>query len=69
MVHHERKIMPVKHFISFEGLLKKYDEHLEGDDPFLATTAERILYAQSEYPELRDGFSDFTLLETYKEVI
>ena len=69
MVQHERKIMPVKHLISFEELLKKYDEHLEVDDSFLAATAERILYAQSEYPELRDGFSDFTLLEKYKDVI
>ena len=69
MVQHERKIMPVKHLISFEELLKKYDEHLEGDDSFLAATAERILNAQSNYPELRDGFSDFTLLEKYKDVI
>ena len=69
MVQHEKKIMPVKHLISFEELLKRYDEHLEGDDPFLAATAERILFAQSEYPELRDGFSDFTLLEKYKDVI
>ncbi|WP_405412550.1 GAF domain-containing protein [Maribacter sp. Asnod1-A12] len=59
----DRKIMPVKHLISFEKLLQKYDEHLEGDDPFLAATAERILAVEKGFPELRDGFSDFTLLE------
>ena len=65
----ERKIMPVKHLISFEKLLEKYDEHIKGDDPFLAATAERILSIEKGFPELRDGFSDFTLLEKNKDVI
>jgi len=69
MDHFENKIMPIKHFISFDVLLKKYEEQLMGDDPFLAATAERILNAQSGYPELREGFDDFTLLDKYRDVI
>lgn len=69
MKKHVDRIMPVKHLISFEKLLKKYEKQLEGDDAFLAATAKRILDAQSEYPELRDGFTDISLLERYREVI
>jgi hypothetical protein len=61
--------MPVKHLISFEKLLQKYDEHLKGDDPFLAATAERILAVEKGFPELRGGFSDFSLLEKNKGLI
>eukprot|EP01013_Petalomonas_cantuscygni_P008912 TRINITY_DN21678_c0_g1_i1.p1 TRINITY_DN21678_c0_g1~~TRINITY_DN21678_c0_g1_i1.p1 ORF type:complete len:792 (+),score=-7.53 TRINITY_DN21678_c0_g1_i1:30-2378(+) len=61
--------MPFKHLISFEKLLSKYDEHLRGDDPFLAATAERILAVEKGFPELRNGFSDFTLLEKHKDLI
>ena len=42
MGKHDRMKMPFKHLISFEKLLTKYDEHLKGDDPFLAATDERI---------------------------
>lgn len=69
MKKHVDRIMPVKHLISFEKLLKKYEKQLEGEDAFLAATAKRILDAQSEYPELRDGFTDISLLERYREVI
>jgi hypothetical protein len=61
--------MPLKHLISFDGLLKKYEKQLDGDDPFLAATAKRILDAQSGYPVLREGFNDLELLEKYRDVI
>lgn len=61
--------MPIKHLISFDKLLTKYEEQLKGEDSFLAATAKRILDAQSGYPELRDGFTDLTLLEKYRDVI
>ncbi|MDO1512476.1 GAF domain-containing protein [Maribacter confluentis] len=69
MNHPYNSVMPLKHLVSFDKLLRKYEEQLTGDDPFLAATAKRILDAQSQYPELRDGFTDFALLEEYKEVI
>ena len=65
----ENRIMPLKHLISFDGLLKKYEKQLDGDDPFLAATAKRILDAQSGYPVLREGFNDLELLEKYRDVI
>ncbi len=68
MGKHERRNMPVTHLISFEKLLQKYDEHLKGNDPFLAATAERILSVEKGFPELRKGFSDFDLLEEKKEL-
>ena len=61
--------MPFKHLISFDKLLKKYEEQLEGEDAFLAATAKRILDAQKEYPILREGFTDFSLLDKYRSVI
>ncbi|WP_027065935.1 hypothetical protein [Maribacter sp. Hel_I_7] len=69
MGKHDRLKMPVKHLISFEKLLQKYDQHLKGDNPFLAATAERILAVEKGFPELRDGFSDFSLLEKNKDLI
>ncbi|APA63902.1 GAF domain-containing protein [Maribacter sp. 1_2014MBL_MicDiv] len=69
MGKHDRMKMPFKHLISFEKLLTKYDEHLKGEDPFLAATAERILAVEKGFPELRNGFSDFSLLEKNKDLI
>tara|TARA_R110002051_G_scaffold143507_6_gene216504 strand:+ start:11824 stop:14196 length:2373 start_codon:yes stop_codon:yes gene_type:complete len=69
MGKHETIKMPVKHLISFEKLLEKYDEHLKGNDTFLAATAERILAVEKGFPELRIGFSDFSLLEKNKDLI
>ena len=63
------KISPLEHHISFNKLLKQYDEMVESEDSFLATKARYILNAQAPYPELRDGFKDITLLEKYKDVI
>ena len=55
--------------ISFNKLLTKYEELAKSDDEFLAAKALRVLKAQEPYPELRDGFTDFSLLETYKREI
>ncbi|MGB3143612.1 MAG: GAF domain-containing protein, partial [Maribacter sp.] len=63
------EIMPVKHLISFDKLLQKYEKQLEGEDVFLAETAKRILDAQKDYPVLREGFTDFSLLDKYRSVI
>lgn len=65
----DNRVLPMKHLISFDGLLKKYEEQLEGNDPFLAATAKRILDTQRDYPVLREGFTDFSLLEKYSDII
>lgn len=55
--------------ISFKELLKTYEELSRSEDEFLAAKGKRILEIQKLYPELRDGFTDLNLLETYKKEI
>ena len=63
------KESPLAQLISFNKLLERYEVMAQSDDIFLAKKAKRILDAQAPYPELREGFSDISLLDTYKEVI
>ncbi|WP_308990967.1 GAF domain-containing protein [Mariniflexile litorale] len=55
--------------ISFNELLKTYEQLSNSDDEFLAIKAKRILEIQKPYPDLREGFTDLSLLETYKKPI
>ena len=61
--------MPIQRLISFNKLLNYYDELVKGDDPFLVAKAKRVLDAQAPYPQLRDGFTDLSLLEKHQDVI
>jgi hypothetical protein len=63
------KISPLDHHISFNKLLKQYDEMAQSEDSFLASKASYILKAQAPFPELREGFTDMSLLEEHKEII
>ncbi|MBC8766536.1 GAF domain-containing protein [Arenibacter sp. BSSL-BM3] len=63
------KISPLEHHISFNKLLKQYDEMAQSEDSYLASKANYIVNAQAPYPELREGFTDISLLEKHKEVI
>ncbi|MFS4455084.1 GAF domain-containing protein [Maribacter sp. 2304DJ31-5] len=69
MMKGEDKILPLKHLISFDKLLRRYDAFKESDDSFLAARAKEVLKAQEGYPELREGFYDLALLDKYKDVI
>jgi hypothetical protein len=55
--------------ISFKELLKTYEVLSKSDDEFIAAKAKGILEVQKPYSELREGFTDFSLLETYKKPI
>lgn len=55
--------------VSFNKYLEQYEILSKNDDEFIAEKAKRILKAQEPFPVLRDGFSDLTLLETYKKEI
>jgi hypothetical protein len=55
--------------ISFNKLLEQYKELTKSNDEFISAKATRILKAADVHPELREGFSDYTLLETYKDEI
>ncbi len=55
--------------VSFNKLLEHYDAQLKSKDKYLADRAKYILDAQAPYPELREGFSDVSLLDKHKDVI
>ncbi|SHI34294.1 GAF domain-containing protein [Pseudozobellia thermophila] len=63
------KELPLMQLISFNKLLRNYEVMAKSDDEFLAQKARRILAAQAPYPELREGFTDVSLLDKHKEVI
>ena len=69
MMGSKEKEMPMKHLISFDKLLKRYDAMAESEDPLLAARAKEILNAQAPYPFLREGFDDVSLLDKHKDVI
>lgn len=60
---------PMMQLVSFNKLLEHYDQQLKSKDKFLADWAKYVLDAQAPYPELRDGFTDLSLLEKHKDVI
>ena len=69
MEKYEHLESPMLLKISFNKLLERYEELAKSDDEFIATKARGILKTQKPYRELREGFTDFSLLETYKKEI
>ena len=69
MMASDSKPTPMRYLISFEKLLKQYEAMAKSEDPFLASRAKSVLEAQAPYAELREGFSDVSLLEKYKDTI
>ncbi|OEK07802.1 cell surface protein [Flavivirga aquatica] len=60
---------PFKLKIGFNKLLKHYEELSKGGDEFISAKANLVLKIASEYPELREGFSDVSILkEREKEI-
>ncbi|WP_299885141.1 GAF domain-containing protein [uncultured Lacinutrix sp.] len=55
--------------VSFDKFLNRYEELAKSDDEFVSAKAKRILKVQEPYPELRDGFSDMSLLKKYEKEI
>lgn len=60
---------PMQLFISFHKLIEQYESMVKSDDEFIAAKAQRVLDTVTRAPELKDGFSDIKLLETYKKEI
>ncbi|ALM08789.1 cell surface protein [Sediminicola sp. YIK13] len=60
---------PLVQLISFNTLLKHYEAMANSEDKLLATKAKLILEAAAPFPELREGFSDVSILEKRKDVI
>ncbi len=60
---------PLIQLVSFNKLLKHYDEQLKSKDEFLASRAKYILDTVEPYPELREGFDDLSIIDKRKEII
>ncbi|WP_298532140.1 GAF domain-containing protein [uncultured Algibacter sp.] len=60
---------PLELKISFNKLLEKYEALAKSDDEFAVNRAKYVLQIAEKYPELRDGFSEISILETRKHEI
>ncbi len=60
---------PLELRVSFNKLLKYYETLVKSDDKLISERAKRILDTARTYPELEEGFSDFSLLEKYEKEI
>ncbi len=60
---------PMEILISFKKLIEHYETMAKSKDKYLAAKAQRVIDAQAPYPELKNGFSDLSLLDKYKEPI
>ncbi|MBO0330573.1 GAF domain-containing protein [[Muricauda] lutisoli] len=69
MKHDYHSESPLVQLVSFNKLLEHYDEQLKSSNPHDAERAKYVLEAQAPYPELREGFSDLSLLDKHKDVI
>ncbi|MGJ8590996.1 MAG: GAF domain-containing protein [Aquaticitalea sp.] len=61
--------LPIVLKLSFDKLLSQYEVLAESDDNFMSSKAQHILSLQKEFPILREGFSDISLLAKYEKVI
>lgn len=60
---------PFKLLVSFNKILKYYEDLAVNDDEFIAAKAKRVLKTADAFPILRDGFSDISVLkEREKEI-
>jgi hypothetical protein len=55
--------------ISFNKLLKQYEDIIRADNDFIAFNARRVLKIAEDNPILRDGFSDLETFNTYEKEI
>lgn len=54
---------PLKLNISFNKLLEQYESLSKSDDAFVANKANQVLKIATDFPELKDGFSDVAILK------
>ena len=60
---------PLKLNISFNKLLKQYENLLKSDDEMVVANANHILKIANDFPELRDGFSNISSLKSREKEI
>ena len=55
--------------LSFNKLLNQYEELANSDNDFIAANARRVLKIAEDYPILRDGFTDLSVLDKHDKQI
>ncbi len=60
---------PFEIYVGFDKFLKNYEQMLHSNSKFQVSKAEEILAVVEKHPELKNGFSDLNLLDTYKDEI
>jgi hypothetical protein len=65
----QEEVSPLIQLVSFNSLLEHYDAMAKSDDALLAGRAKHIIAAQAPFPELRDGFTDVSLLKRHEDLI
>jgi len=60
---------PLEIKVSFNKLLLQYSELLKHSDKHIVSKSQRILEVAENYPELRDGFSDVSVLKLREKEI
>ena len=60
---------PFKLKVSFNKLLSHYETLAKNDDEFISAKAKRVLKTAEAFPELRDGFSDASILKKREKEI
>lgn len=61
--------LPLELKVSFNKLLQHYETLVGNNDEFNSIKAKRILDAAEAFPELREGFSDLSVLQERKQEI
>jgi hypothetical protein len=61
--------LPFSLQISFNKLIKRYEDLANSKDEFIAAKAKRVLKVQEPFPVLRDGFSKISVLKTHEKEI
>lgn len=69
MHDHQHEELPLVQLMSFNKLLAFYEEQATSGNELLVRRAEEVLKAVEPYPVLRDGFTDFSILEERKEIV
>jgi len=69
MISNKQSESPMLFKISFNKLIEQYEDMSKSKDKSIAIKAKRVLDAQKPFPELRDGFTDYSLLKTYQNEI
>ncbi len=62
-------VLPLKNRISFEAIFTYLEEAATNPESFLYGSAKQILKEYKQYPELREGFEDLSLLNKYNSEI